>query len=234
MTMRPRSSSSWTRIGRTSMIRAPEWWSFVILGVLMAISQTLEMLSGAAGSKWFGGTRWGAVRKSTFEHQAKATTRISFVPQAQSNAQAELRIVTREMIQNADSTLFAGLGSSGAGLGVLAAVGAGMAASGGVLADTLADHGDRVDIYQRDGEGMVNALLVPAVTQWMVVEGCRRLMHAYREDPEVRAQLRLMDEHVARLRDAVQHSLGDLVARRRLSVDPAHLLSWYESQLRRT
>lgn len=37
------------------------WWSFAILIVLMAISQTFEMLSGAAGSKWFGGTRWGAV-----------------------------------------------------------------------------------------------------------------------------------------------------------------------------
>ena len=37
------------------------WWSFVILGALMAVSQTLEMLSGAAGSKWFGGSRWGAL-----------------------------------------------------------------------------------------------------------------------------------------------------------------------------
>ena len=36
------------------------WWSFVILVVLMAISQTFEMLSGAAGTRWFGGTRWGA------------------------------------------------------------------------------------------------------------------------------------------------------------------------------
>ena len=36
------------------------WWSFVILIALMAISQTFEILSGAAGSKWFGGTRWGA------------------------------------------------------------------------------------------------------------------------------------------------------------------------------
>ncbi len=36
------------------------WWSFAILIALMAISQTFEMLSGAAGSKWFGGTRWGA------------------------------------------------------------------------------------------------------------------------------------------------------------------------------
>ena len=38
-----------------------QWWSFVVLGLLMAISQMFEMLSGAAGSKWFGGTRWGAV-----------------------------------------------------------------------------------------------------------------------------------------------------------------------------
>ncbi len=38
-----------------------QWWSFVILGVLMAISQALEMFSGAAGSKWFGGSRWGAL-----------------------------------------------------------------------------------------------------------------------------------------------------------------------------
>lgn len=37
------------------------WWSFLILGGLMAISQTLEMVSGAAGAKWFGGTRWGAL-----------------------------------------------------------------------------------------------------------------------------------------------------------------------------
>ncbi len=36
-------------------------WSFVILGLLMAGSQTLEILSGAAGAKWFGGTRWGAL-----------------------------------------------------------------------------------------------------------------------------------------------------------------------------
>ena len=41
-----------------------DWWSFVILGVLMAISQTLEMVSGAAGAKWFGGTRWGALGRS--------------------------------------------------------------------------------------------------------------------------------------------------------------------------
>ncbi|MEO7100980.1 MAG: DUF456 domain-containing protein [Luteolibacter sp.] len=44
-------------LGEASGLR---WWSFVILGLLMAISQTFETLSGAAGSKWFGGTRWGA------------------------------------------------------------------------------------------------------------------------------------------------------------------------------
>lgn len=38
-----------------------EWWSFLILGVLMVLSQTIEMISGAAGTRWFGGTRWGAV-----------------------------------------------------------------------------------------------------------------------------------------------------------------------------
>ena len=37
------------------------WWSFLILGLLMAVSQALEMLSGAAGAKCFGGTRWGAL-----------------------------------------------------------------------------------------------------------------------------------------------------------------------------
>jgi len=37
------------------------WWSFVVLGVLMTVSQILEMLGGAAGAKWFGGTRWGAL-----------------------------------------------------------------------------------------------------------------------------------------------------------------------------
>lgn len=38
-----------------------EWWSFVILAALMVISQAFEMISGAAGTRWFGGTRWGAV-----------------------------------------------------------------------------------------------------------------------------------------------------------------------------
>ena len=44
-------------LGEESGLR---WWSFAVLLLLMAISQTAEMVSGAAGSKWFGGTRWGA------------------------------------------------------------------------------------------------------------------------------------------------------------------------------
>lgn len=38
-----------------------EWWSFLVLILLMAISQAFEIASGAAGSRWFGGTRWGAL-----------------------------------------------------------------------------------------------------------------------------------------------------------------------------
>ena len=37
------------------------WWSFVVLGLLMAISQIFEMVSGAVGTRWFGGSRWGAL-----------------------------------------------------------------------------------------------------------------------------------------------------------------------------
>lgn len=37
-----------------------EWWTFAILALLMAISQAFEFAAGAAGAKWFGGTRWGA------------------------------------------------------------------------------------------------------------------------------------------------------------------------------
>ena len=50
--------SHWLMLGKNSGL---QWWSFVVLALLMAISQTFETLSGAAGSKWFGGTRWGAV-----------------------------------------------------------------------------------------------------------------------------------------------------------------------------
>ena len=37
------------------------WWSVGVLILLSVISQTFEVLSGAAGTKWFGGTRWGAL-----------------------------------------------------------------------------------------------------------------------------------------------------------------------------
>lgn len=36
------------------------WWTFPILVALMIASQTIELLSGAAGSRWFGGSKWGA------------------------------------------------------------------------------------------------------------------------------------------------------------------------------
>lgn len=44
-------------LGEDSGLR---WWSFLVLILLMAISQVFEIISGAAGTKWFGGTRWGA------------------------------------------------------------------------------------------------------------------------------------------------------------------------------
>lgn len=37
-----------------------EWWTFVVLGVLLTLSQLFEFLSGAVGTRWFGGSRWGA------------------------------------------------------------------------------------------------------------------------------------------------------------------------------
>jgi len=37
------------------------WWSFLVLGGMMAASQIFEIYSGAAGSRWFGGTRWGGL-----------------------------------------------------------------------------------------------------------------------------------------------------------------------------
>lgn len=44
-------------LGENSGLR---WWSFLILIALLSISQILEIVSGAAGTKWFGGTKWGA------------------------------------------------------------------------------------------------------------------------------------------------------------------------------
>lgn len=37
-----------------------EWWSFVILSLLLIVSQVFETMSGAMGAKWFGGSKWGA------------------------------------------------------------------------------------------------------------------------------------------------------------------------------
>lgn len=45
-------------LGQDSGLNA---WSFVVFVSLMAISQTVEMLSGAVGTKCFGGTRWGSL-----------------------------------------------------------------------------------------------------------------------------------------------------------------------------
>lgn len=36
-----------------------EWWTLVVLGLLFALAQVVEYVSGAVGSKWFGGSRWG-------------------------------------------------------------------------------------------------------------------------------------------------------------------------------
>lgn len=37
------------------------WRSFVVLGLLLVVSQVIEWVSGAAGTRWFGGSRWGAL-----------------------------------------------------------------------------------------------------------------------------------------------------------------------------
>ena len=50
-------------VGHWLMLRGDsgvEWWTFLVLGVLLILSQVFEFLSGAAGTRWFGGTRWGA------------------------------------------------------------------------------------------------------------------------------------------------------------------------------
>ena len=44
-------------LGEDSGLR---WWSFLILILLLIASQVFEFLSGAAGTKWFGGSKWGA------------------------------------------------------------------------------------------------------------------------------------------------------------------------------
>ena len=50
-------------VGHWLMLREDsgvEWWTFVVLGLLLTLSQIFEFMSGAVGTRWFGGTRWGA------------------------------------------------------------------------------------------------------------------------------------------------------------------------------
>lgn len=37
------------------------WWGFGILISMMMISQVFEVFSGSLGSRWFGGSKWGAL-----------------------------------------------------------------------------------------------------------------------------------------------------------------------------
>jgi len=37
------------------------WWTLLALTVLMLLAQAVDLLSGSAGAKYFGATRWGAI-----------------------------------------------------------------------------------------------------------------------------------------------------------------------------
>ena len=52
------AGAHWFMLGGRSGV---EWWTLVVLGLLLLLSQVVEYLSGAMGTKWFGGSRWGAV-----------------------------------------------------------------------------------------------------------------------------------------------------------------------------
>jgi hypothetical protein len=47
----------WFAFGQESGVG---WWTFAVLIVLLGASQIFDIVSGAAGSRWFGGTKWGA------------------------------------------------------------------------------------------------------------------------------------------------------------------------------
>ena len=47
----------WFVLGQGSGV---EWWTFAVLITLLVASQIFDFVSGAAGSRWFGGTKWGA------------------------------------------------------------------------------------------------------------------------------------------------------------------------------
>jgi len=37
------------------------WWTILGLGVVVAVVQVIDIVSGAAGAKWFGGSKWGSL-----------------------------------------------------------------------------------------------------------------------------------------------------------------------------
>lgn len=37
------------------------WPTLLVMGALMILSQVVDFVSGAAGAKWFGASRWGAI-----------------------------------------------------------------------------------------------------------------------------------------------------------------------------
>lgn len=48
----------WFALGQASGV---DGWTIVVLVALIAASQIYDIVSGAAGSRWFGGTKWGAI-----------------------------------------------------------------------------------------------------------------------------------------------------------------------------
>jgi uncharacterized protein YqgC (DUF456 family) len=48
----------WLMLGQESGV---DWLTFVVLVALIIASQIYDVVSGAAGSRWFGGTKWGAI-----------------------------------------------------------------------------------------------------------------------------------------------------------------------------
>ncbi|NNC90809.1 MAG: DUF456 domain-containing protein [Akkermansiaceae bacterium] len=51
------AAAHWWMLGADAGV---EWWTLVVLGLLLVGSQVVEYLSGAVGTRWFGGSKWGA------------------------------------------------------------------------------------------------------------------------------------------------------------------------------
>lgn len=51
------AAAHWWMLGADAGV---EWWTLVVLALLLVASQVVEYLSGAVGTRWFGGSRWGA------------------------------------------------------------------------------------------------------------------------------------------------------------------------------